>query len=448
MPQNTIKNIVGDMDSVKNTMEMYANGKTNRKIRILSVPSDGSGVGYHRSIWPHKYIQEHYGDEFDIDIIPMSNWPFDNLKDFFSKYDIVQMHKQFDDKCEIITLIKSMGIPVVLDMDDNFKLGNDHPMAISSQRCGWAGIAVNHLKMADYVTTTTPIFAKELRKYNSRVFVLPNAIDEKERQFSTEKNKSDKIRFGIICGSTHMKDIELMDGIRALPKEIRDKMQIVLCGFDTNGTTTIYNKDTGEVRTRQLLPHESVWCRYEEFLTDNYRLVNKEHAEFLKGYVKGLDDPFEDDFYRRYWTKDIHHYAEHYKNVDVLLAPLKENDFNKMKSQLKFVEAGFTDTAVIASNFGPYTIDGVSYLEKGNKVNENGNCLLVDARKNRKQWAKYIKYLVENPDVIEKMKENLRDEMKEKYSMDKICKERVELYRKIYLERQYELKASKLIKEF
>ena len=46
------------------------------------------------------------------------------------------------------------------------------------------------------------------------------------------------------------------------------------------------------------------------------------------------------------------------------------------------------------------------------------------------------------------MKENLRDEMKEKYSMDKICKERVELYRKIYLERQYELKASKLIKEF
>ena len=54
MPQNTIKNIVCDMDSVKNTMEMYANGKTNRKIRILSVPSDGSGVGYHRSIWPHK----------------------------------------------------------------------------------------------------------------------------------------------------------------------------------------------------------------------------------------------------------------------------------------------------------------------------------------------------------------------------------------------------------
>lgn len=405
----------------------------DKKIRILSVPSDGSGVGYYRAIWPHKYIQEHYADEFDIDIIPMTEWPFNDLMTFFGKYDIIQMHKQFDDKGEIMKLVKFLGKPVVLDMDDHFKLGSDHPMAISSQVNKWAGIAIDHIKMADYVTTTTPIFAKELRKFNKNVYIFPNAIDENEQQFLGEKNKSDKIRFGIICGSTHMKDIELIGGISDLPKEIKDKMQIVLCGFDTNGKTTIYNRETGEVKTRDLLPHESVWCRYEEFLTDNYRLVDPRHAEFLRQYVKGFDDPFSDDFYRRYWTKDIHHYAEHYKNVDVLLAPLKENDFNKMKSQLKFIEAGFTNTAVIASDFGPYTIDGRSYLGR-DVVNWEGNCLLVDPRKNHKQWVKYIKYIVENPNVIDIMSNNLKKEMKEKYSMDKVCKERVDLYRKIYYE--------------
>ena len=401
----------------------------DKKIKILVVPDDFSGVSKFRSIGPHQYIQEHYGDKFDIDIIMMKDFPRHELANFFSQYDIIQMHKQFDKECKVMDLIKFLGIPVVLDIDDHFKIGQDHPMHLTAQKEGWANQVLNHIEKADYVTTTTSIFADKLRKYNKNVYVFPNAIDPDEPQFKQTKKKSDKIRFGIVCGSTHMKDIELMAGIDLLPQDVLDKMQIVLCGFDTNGTATIYNQATGETTRRPIMPHESVWCRYEEFLTKNYNLVTPEHAEFLKKYIKGLDDQFENDFYRRFWTKDVQNYAKHYENVDVLLAPLKDNEFNSVKSFLKFTECGFTDTAIIASNFGPYTLCGTPYIEKGGKVNPDGDCLLVEPSKNHKQWAKYIKYLVENPEVIDILKHNLSKNQRERYSMEKICKDRVELYR-------------------
>ena len=40
-----------------------------KKIKMLVIPSDRSGVGFYRSLNPHQYIAEHYSDEFDIDIV-------------------------------------------------------------------------------------------------------------------------------------------------------------------------------------------------------------------------------------------------------------------------------------------------------------------------------------------------------------------------------------------
>ena len=131
------------------------------------------------------------------------------------------------------------------------------------------------------------------------------------------------------------------------------------------------------------------------------------------------------------WTRDISKYATHYENVDVLLCPLKENEFNKVKSELKFVEAGFTNTAVIAQNFGAYTIGSVPMIEFGGKINENGNCLLVNSSKNHKDWTKYITKLAENPDMVKKLQKNMHDYIVKEYSMEKVCKDRVELYRKL-----------------
>jgi glycosyltransferase involved in cell wall biosynthesis len=147
--------------------------------------------------------------------------------------------------------------------------------------------------------------------------------------------------------------------------------------------------------------------------------------------MPNVDDPFTDEPYRRMWTRDISKYATHYANVDVLIAPLKENDFNEVKSELKETECGFTHTAFIGQNFGAYTINLVPMIEKGGKINENGTALLVDSSKNHKQWAKYINKLADDREMLKKLQDNLAKFVNDNYTLDKICRERVEFYKKL-----------------
>ena len=400
----------------------------DKKIKMLVIPSDRTGVGKFRSVDPHVYIGEHYADEFDVDIV--YDMPKGNLEDFLKQYDLIHIHKQLDSQCKVIDLIKFLGIPVIIDIDDHFKLGEDHPMSITAKKERWHEPIVNHLKRADYVTTTTPIFANVLKKINKNVMVFPNAINPEEPQYAVSKNQGDdRLRVGIICGSSHLKDLQLMDGVA---KQVNlNKVQFVLCGFDTRGNRTIYNQQTGEKTTRPILPEESVWCDYERIFTDNYKTISPEHKDFLMKYMANVDDPFTNEPYRRMWTRDINNYATHYQNVDVLVAPLKENEFNGVKSELKEIECGFTHTAFIGQNFGAYTINLVPMIEKGGKINEEGTALLVDSSKNHKQWAKYINKLADDRDMLKKLQDNLYNFVKDRYSLAEICKKRVEFYKKI-----------------
>lgn len=399
----------------------------DKKIKMLVIPSDRTGVGKFRSVDPHVYIEENYGDEFDIDIV--YNMPNGDLEAFLKQYDLIHIHKQLDKQCKIIDMIKFLGIPVILDIDDHFKLGNDHPMSITAKKERWHEPIINHIKKADYVTTTTPIFADVIKQYNKNVKVFPNAINPEEKQYAVAKNpRTDKLRVGIICGSSHLKDLELLSGIATQVN--KDNVQFVLCGFDTRGTRTIY-KDNGETETRPIYPQESVWCDYEKIFCDNYRTISPEHKDFLMKYMAGVDDPFTNEPYRRMWTRHINDYATHYQNVDVLIAPLKENEFNKVKSELKEIECGFTHTAFIGQNFGAYTINLIPMIEKGGKINEEGTALLVDSSKNHKQWAKYINKLANDADMLKKLQDNLYNFVKDRYSLAEICKQRVEFYKSI-----------------
>ena len=59
----------------------------DKKIKLLVVYSDRTGVGKFRSIGPHSYIQKHYSDDFDIDIVGINDIPSEGLESFLKKYD-------------------------------------------------------------------------------------------------------------------------------------------------------------------------------------------------------------------------------------------------------------------------------------------------------------------------------------------------------------------------
>jgi glycosyltransferase involved in cell wall biosynthesis len=288
------------------------------------------------------------------------------------------------------------------------------------------------------ITTTTKVFADEIGKYNKNVFVIPNAIDTLEKQYQSNSEKSDRIRIGWLGGSSHLKDLEILKGLVNKFKSdgLIDKVQFVLCGYDLRGTFTTIDRNTGEQKQRPIKPKESVWYQYEKIFTDDYKLVSEEYRDFLlsfenKEYENVMNEP-----YRRVWTKPITSYATNYNLFDISLAPLKESNFNKVKSQLKVIEAGFHKKVIIAQDFGPYQIDIVESYERGGTINENGNGFLVSSAKNHKLWYNHLKRLVENPELITKIGENLYNTVNGRYDMKTVCQQRRELYSKLVSEKK------------
>ena len=404
----------------------------DKKINILVIcRSNSGGVGYYRSYNPHKYLALHYQDIFNVDIV--YGFPNTNIESFYSKYDIVHFNNCIDEKGITLSVLKKMGIISICDIDDYWMLSSHHPMYQMNMINKQYESVIHHIRYSDYVTTTTEIFAERIRQLNKNVIVIPNAIDVEEEQFKPVDKKSDKIRVGVICGSTHKDDIELLSSIHSgLKPDVSKKVQFVLCGYDTNGTTTVLNRKTGESTTMKVSPTNNVWYSYEKILSDNFKRVTPGYKQFLQLFV---DKPFPGDEskegYVRKWTKPIESYATHYNDIDILLAPLVECDFNKYKSQLKAIEAGVFNKALIAQNYGPYKIDLINADAGNGELNYDGNALLVSSNKNRKNWAKYINMLVENEELRNRIASNLHDTIMSKYTLEKVSKQRADAYIKI-----------------
>lgn len=399
------------------------------KINVLVLPSDKSGVGKFRSVDPHIKLQNLYPNDFHIDI---DYEPRINDINYWKNYQIVHFHRSFGniDQCpQIIKSLKSLGLIVIADLDDYWLPTKEHPIHQLIIESKLNTKIIENLKVADYVTTTTEIFANEIRKFNKNVIVLPNAIDPKEPQFNQPTPTSDKIRVGWLGGSSHLHDLKLLDNMVNKLSSVQDKLQYYVCGFDIRGSVTEINKQTGEQTQRPIKPQETVWVKYEQIFTNNYNIISPEYKIFLDKFEDKPFEGVEKENYVRVWTRPVDQYARNYSNFDISLAPIKNHIFNRMKSQLKVIEAGFYKKALIASNVGPYTIDLKHAIKNGQFT--DGNALLVDEVRNHSDWSKWIKKLVDNPNMITDLGERLYETVKDKYDLNVVTKTRADFYKSL-----------------
>jgi glycosyltransferase involved in cell wall biosynthesis len=397
------------------------------KIKVLVLPSDRTGVGKFRSLDPHIFLQNLYPDEFHVDIV--YDPPVNDIE-YFKQYQIVAYHRSigadFDLALELIKKLNSEGIATVCDIDDYWMPGKEHPIHDIIRIHKINEKIVANLAESKYVTTTTTIFANEISKINKNVFIFPNAINPKEPQFNEPNTESDRVRFGWLGGSSHLYDLELIRQGCSKMSSYKDRIQFVVCGFDTRGTVTEINSETGEQKKRNIKPEETVWVKYEEIFTENYTTISPDYKKYLWSFTQDIYNNEENEPYIRAWTKPVTSYAKNYSRFDVSLAPIKNHMFNRMKSQLKVIEAGFYKKAIIASNLGPYTIDLKNCLENGNFI--DGNALLVDENRNHSDWSKYMEKLVKNPNMIKDMGERLYETVKDKFDLNVVSKNRREFY--------------------
>ena len=402
----------------------------SQKINVLVLPSDKTGVGKFRSTDPHVMLQNMYPDDFHVDI---DYQPKINDDNYWRQYQIVHVHRNIGQSYEqtptIINKLKSMGIVVIVDLDDYWLPGKEHPIHTLIVQDKIHEKIINNLKAASYVTTTTSIFADEIKKFNKNVVILPNAINPNESQFKQPNEESNRIRIGWLGGSSHLHDLKLLEGFVSKNSDLKDKVQYVLCGFDTRGTVTEINQQTGERRQRAIKPEETVWARYEEIFTNKYNIIDERYKKFLMEFREDENLDVIDQGYRRVWTKPITTYAMNYSKFDISLAPIKDHIFNRVKSQLKVIEAGFYKKALIASEVGPYTIDLKHSLKNG--VFGDGNALLVSENRNHSDWAKYIKKLVYNPNLVVDLGERLYETVKDTYDLKNVTKTRQSFYKSI-----------------
>ena len=353
----------------------------NKKLKILVIKDSDSGCAKYRSIDPHNKIKELFGDIVDITI--SNNW---NLVD---GYDILQFHnglyKNQDEFTEILKYCKQRGIITVMDIDDYWELNQEHPYYEGSLKINRPERLINNFKLVDYVTTTTQTLADRIKKYNKNVVVFPNALDD---AFCVEKTKSDKTRFGFIMGNTHERDLQEFKGCtKLIPKNILDGIEFVLCGYPN---TKIIGYDSFGIPITKTEPYLSVWINCEKMIKSGI------------------------PHYKRMYRKDIDTYNQFYSDVDVLLAPLASNEFNICKSELKFIEAGFTNTAIIVSDFGPYSI--------------GPNCIRC---KTKQDWANAIIKLANDKNLRDKITKDVAEYVHLHNNLDIITKQRVEWYKEI-----------------
>lgn len=387
------------------------------KINILVVPSDKYGAGKFRSLDPHINLNT---EEYQVEI---NYKPDYNDIEYMKQFQIIHIHRLIVDRFWetdiIIKQMQALGIKVVMDTDDYWHLHTLHPNYGPSIKYEISKHIINGFRAADLVTVPTQFVANELIKIGIKhVVVLPNGINPNEQQFVPEPKEHDKLRVGILCGSSHLEDVALIKGVGYH----NQPYQTVICGFDMSGTVSYKDPADGENKVRDISPLETVWFLYEMLLTDGHKSINsdKEYYEYM---VKFENTPYNDidKPYRRIFTRNVSSYAKGYNDLDVLLAPLKDNKFNLYKSPLKIIEAGFMKKVIIASNYGPYTEDLV-----------NGkNCLLVDTNKDHKQWRKHVQTLVDNPNMVIDLSEALHETVKDKYNLINITETRSSIYKKL-----------------
>jgi glycosyltransferase involved in cell wall biosynthesis len=248
----------------------------------------------------------------------------------------------------------------------------------------------------------------------------------KEKQWKSDKTQSEKIRFIWGGGISHIPDLRLLkDDFKLFDKDFLSKTQMYMCGYDLR------------IRTKEGIkmdnPNRSQWTHFESIFTNSGKYItDNEYKKYLMEYKQdnvtyGVNDKFKDNWYQRRITKPILLYGTMYNEADIGLAPLKGegHQFNMMKSQLKVIEAGAHHMPLIASNYGPYTIDDI----EGKNDKKQKGWLINEPSKG--QWYEKMKWYVDNPNAIKEHGENLYDYVKNNYSLEVLTKKRAEIYKEI-----------------
>lgn len=372
---------------------------------MLILNTTSAGVEKYRMLEPNLYLAKHH--DYPIEILEGNIYEstFNNHKILFTHFSVAQNPTIVSQ----LKVLKNNGMKIIVDVDDYWQVPTHHSLYQYIKKNDIIKKTGELFKMADGITASTKYLAKAISLINPNVIVIPNALDPDK--IKIKKTNSNLTRIGWSGGSSHYEDIKLLKSLGLNSKLKNEDVQFILAGFDSKIRTSDNKIVEGF--------NQTIWRKYEEVITDNFSIVSegyKNHLLSADKHKKYFNE--KNERYRRVWTKSISKYLNTMNEIDIFIVPLIENEFNKYKSELKIIEAGFYKTPVIVSSIQQYK----DVIEHG----ENG--FLVKEKRAHKDFTKYVKTYINNPELMQEHAEKLHELCMEKYNLKKTSLKRLEFY--------------------
>jgi O-antigen biosynthesis protein len=292
-------------------------------MRIVFVPADTGGCMYHRCWVPGQHLRS-LGHQVHF-ARAMTDREFDIA-------DVVVFQRQISaDVLELLGRIRARGGVVFHEFDDNFhEVPPANPHAVYYNDNPSTRALERFCEQADGLIVSTPDLAVEYHRFNRRVFVCYNALDDRQfariapSEITCGTRRLGQVRIGYAGGGSHSGDFEMIAPAITLVLRRFPEARLVFIGASY----------------RQHLPEE-LW----------------DQTEFLGGTGSGdtpYDDPRLDGVTERGLASVGYYNMVAAAQFDIGIAPIEPVTFNRCKSYLKPMEYGAFGTASVVSRFGPY----------------------------------------------------------------------------------------------
>ena len=256
-----------------------------------------------------------------------------------------------------------MGAKMIIDLDDDPGTVNEgHPDFKELEKK--KDMRMRMVKLADHLVVATEEIKKSVQHLNPYITVIPNAIDPKIWYKKNKKRTDGKIRIGWMSSGSHFADLPVINPVM---KEI-------------------------------LAKYPNVEFHYAGMTWDEHKSDRFFHHVGRSGYM---------DFPK--WYASL--------GIDISIAPLKDTQFNRCKSNIKWMEAAMLEIPTVASDVEPYKV--IKHSKTGFLAS------------NKEQWVKYLSKLIEDPTLRETIGRAAKKEVLDNWTIDKFLPLYEKLFKKI-----------------
>lgn len=273
----------------------------------------------------------------------------------------------------VIKYARLQNKPVIFEIDDYlFDLPEDHPDRKSGAYVADLLPMLGALSEADFVTVPTDVLKDKLDPFNPNILVISNYIDDKLWQLNEEITRTDiddPLVIGYMGSYTHRADLEsIVPALVRLAEQYKDRVKFKIWGVE--------------------LPTELLGLKNFEYSPT----ISSVYTEFANQFKS--------------------------EKVDIFIAPLLSNEFNRAKSHLKYLEYGSMQVPGVFSNLEPYSaivVDGT-------------NGLLATTQD---EWYEKLSMLIEDPNLRKKVGISTFEDVMSNWTVSKNSDRLLEIYKSL-----------------